>query len=101
MVYEIEIRDASGVEICRMVKINGVILSQGSNQEETIVSILDNLKDMKIRDDDVMLCTPVKSGNCLFVTVLQIVFPNYKGCKGLNNSLDALSCLQLTSGALW
>jgi len=58
----IELKDAGGAEICGIMNIDGLIVNHFQKSEEETAKIVRNIKHLKIRNDDVMLCTPAKSG---------------------------------------
>jgi len=63
MVYELEIKDAGGAVIQAFWKIDGQILNTNfASSEEEALKVIRNIKNIKIRDDDIMLVSPPKSG---------------------------------------
>lgn len=57
-----DLKDASGALLHNQMLIDGMRTSTFRKPPEVTAAIIRNIKNIKIRDDDVMLCTPVKSG---------------------------------------
>lgn len=57
-----DLRDAGGARLCCQMRVDGMRINTFAKPPEVTAEIIRHIKDIKIRDDDVMLCTPPKSG---------------------------------------
>ena len=65
----IEVRDASGNELKEYMVTNGMPISTFGKPPEETASIIENIANLPIRDDDLVLWSAPKSGNFLMVKV--------------------------------
>ena len=57
-----DVRDASGVVLQNQMRVDGLQVSTFRKPPGVTASIVRNIKHLNLRDDDVILCTPPKSG---------------------------------------
>jgi hypothetical protein len=57
--------DGGGGILHNQMLVDGMRIPTFRKPPEETAAILRNIKHLKIRDDDIMLCTPVKSGKCI------------------------------------
>lgn len=57
-----DLKDAGGATIHIQMRVDGMRINTFGKPPEVTAAIIRNIKNIKIRDDDVMLCTPPKSG---------------------------------------
>ena len=62
----VEVKDLGGESVQTMMDIDGLRLTTFMQPPEVTANIVHNIKNMKLRDDDVMFCSAVKSGTCIF-----------------------------------
>ena len=62
----VEVKDLGGEAIETMMDIDGLRLTTFTKPPEVTANLVHNIKNMELRDDDVMLCTAVKSGTACF-----------------------------------
>ena len=58
----VELRDASGVQLCDMMDVDGRRINTFLKPPEVTAEIIRNMVNIPIRDDDVMFCSAPKSG---------------------------------------
>ena len=64
----VEVKDLGGESVKTMMDIDGLRLTTFMQPPEVTANIVHNIKNMILRDDDVMFCSAVKSGKCIFLT---------------------------------
>ena len=62
----VEVKDRGGEALETMMDIDGLRLTTFTKPPEVTANLVHNIKNMELRDDDVMLCTAVKSGTTCF-----------------------------------
>ena len=70
----VEVKDQGGEAFQTMMDIDGLRLTTFMKSPEETADIVHNIKDMELRDDDVMFCSAVKSGKFKFL----VIFPSVK-----------------------
>ena len=58
----VDVRDAAGIPVHNIIEVDGQRLCTFFRPNDVAAKITHDVKDMELRDDDVMLCTPPKSG---------------------------------------
>ena len=58
----VELRDASGVQMCDVMDVDGRRINTFHKSPEVTAEIIRNMVNLPIRDDDVMFCSAPKSG---------------------------------------
>ena len=61
----VEVKDDGGAEVREMMNVDGLRISTFKMAPEELANIVHNVANLPIRDDDIMFCTPAKSGKPL------------------------------------
>ena len=70
----VDVKDANGETFHAMIDVDGYRLTTFRKPPEVIADIVRNLPNMPIRDDDIMLCSPAKSGNAFLLYIKCLSF---------------------------
>ena len=65
--YElVDLRDSSGIQFHNVIDVDGQRVNTFKLPPDEVAEIIHNLVNLPIRDDDVMLCAPARSGMTLY-----------------------------------
>lgn len=68
----VELKDAGGESFQSLMDLDGVIMCTFMRPPDVAAAIIQNIVNLEIRDDDVMLCTPAKSGTIYISNIYHI-----------------------------
>ena len=64
-----DLQDEGGGILCNQMLVDGMRIPTFRKPPKVTAAILRNIKQLKIRDDDILLCTPVKSGKKIMLLI--------------------------------
>lgn len=83
--------DAGGEQICDLLDIDGLTLNRLNKTADITANIVRNVKNLKIREDDIILCSPPKSGEERLTQYLLFRFNTYHDDSMLQVDLHLIS----------
>ena len=69
----VDVKDAAGVPLNGIIDVNGQRVCNFMRPNDVTANNVHEVKDLELRADDVLLCTPAKSGKA-FYSIKMITF---------------------------